>query len=87
MNNKIKELSKNISLFAISSLIPKILTFLLIPIYTRYLNPSDYDYADLINTTSLLLVPIFTIDIQDAVMRFAMNKKYEKLLENNEITE
>lgn len=78
MNNKIKELSKNISLFAISSLIPKILTFLLIPIYTRYLNPSDYDYADLINTTSLLLVPIFTIDIQDAVMRFAMNKKYEK---------
>lgn len=78
MNEKAKYLVKNVILFTISSFIPKILSFLLIPLYTNYLSTGEYGVFDLIITTSSLLVPIFTLDIQDAVMRFAMDNKYKK---------
>lgn len=78
MKDKTKFLFKNIFLFTISNFIPKLLTFLFIKIYTLKLSTADYGVSDLINTTAMLLIPIFTLDIQDAVLRFAMDKNYKK---------
>lgn len=75
---KINYLLKNILLFTISGFIPKILSFLLIPIYTSCLSTSDYGLSDLITTTVSLFIPIFTLDIQDAVLVYSMDKKYKK---------
>lgn len=76
MKSKYSYLSKNVLLFAISSFAPKLLSIILVPIYTGYLTTAEYGTADLITTTVALLIPIFTLDIQDAVMRFALDKKY-----------
>ena len=76
MKEKYRYLSKNVLLFSLNGFVPKIFIFILIPIYTRYLSTAEYGISDLINTTALLLVPIFTLDIQDAVMRFALDKNY-----------
>lgn len=78
MANKHKYLAKNVGLFSISSFVPKILAFILIPIYTNCLTTAEYGVSDLLTTTVSLLLPFFTLDIQDAVMRFALDKKYEK---------
>ena len=78
MNNKYSYLSKNVLLFTISGFVPKILSFLLVPIYTSRLTATEYGVSDLITTTVSLLIPIFTLDIQDAVMRFALDKAYKK---------
>lgn len=78
MKEKYKYLSKNILLFSLSGFVPKILSFLLVPFYTGILTTAEYGISDLINTTVLLLIPIFTCDIQDAVMRYAMDRDYEK---------
>ena len=78
MKNKFKYLLKNIFLFTVSNFVPKVLTFLLIKLYTSKLSPVDYGISDLINTTATLLIPILTLDIQDAVLRFAMDKKQKK---------
>ncbi len=78
MANKHKYLAKNVGLFSISSFVPKILSFVLIPIYTNCLTTAEYGVSDLLTTTVSLLLPFFTLDIQDAVMRFALDKKYEK---------
>ncbi|WP_416326825.1 oligosaccharide flippase family protein [[Eubacterium] hominis] len=78
MKEKYKYLSKNVLLFSISGFVPKILSFLLVPLYTGILTTKEYGISDLISTTVMLLLPIFTCDIQDAVMRFAMDKKYSK---------
>lgn len=78
MKNKIKYLTKNVSLFFISSFLPKVLSFFLIPLYTYYLSTTDYGTYDLIITTSSLLVPIFSLCIQDAVMRYGMDKNAKK---------
>lgn len=78
MASKQSYLAKNVLLFSISSFVPKILSVILIPLYTNYLTTAEYGVSDLIVTTVSLVLPIFTLDIQDAVMRFALDKKYDK---------
>lgn len=80
MNNgsKYGYLAKNTVLFTISSFGSKILVFLLVPLYTSILSTSDYGIADLITTTSTLLIYVFTINIADSVLRFAIEQKTEQ---------
>lgn len=78
MASKQKYLAKNVLLFSVSGFVPKLLSIILIPLYTSYLTTAEYGVSDLISTTVSLLIPIFTLDIQDAVMRFALDKNYDK---------
>lgn len=78
MASKQKYLAKNVLLFSIGGFVPKILSIILIPLYTSFLTTAEYGISDLITTTVSLLLPIFTLDIQDAVMRFALDKSYDK---------
>lgn len=73
-SSKYGYLAKNTLLFAISSLGSKILIFLLVPLYTNILSTNDYGVADLVITTSNLLVYIFTLEISSAVLRFAIER-------------
>lgn len=76
MQNKYKALSKNVVLFTISNFGSKLISFLLIPLYTLYLTTSDYGTADLVTTTVSLLIPVLTVNVQDAVLRFSLDKRY-----------
>lgn len=78
MKSKYAYLSKNIILFSVSGFVPKLLSLILVPIYTSCLSTAEYGVSDLITTTVSLLIPIFTLDIQDAVIRFALDKDYKK---------
>lgn len=75
---KYKTLSKNTLLFGLSSFGSKIISFLLVPLYTSILSTAEYGIADLITSTAALLIPILTLDIQDAVLRFAIDEKNDK---------
>ena len=74
MKSKYSYLSKNVLLFSISNFVPKLLSFILIPIYTSCLTTEEYGVSDMILTTVSMLLPIFTLDIQDEVLRFAIDK-------------
>lgn len=78
MESKHKYLAKNTLLFAVSSFVPKVLAFFLIPIYTDCLTTEEYGIADLISTTVELAIPIFTLTIYDAVLRFILSERYKK---------
>lgn len=78
MKNKYKYLLKNVGLLLISNFGSKILSFILIPIYTSILSTSEYGTYDLYNTTVALLVPIFTLNIVEAVMRFSLEKHNDR---------
>ena len=71
--SKYKYLAKNTGLLTISSFGSKILGFLLVPLYTNKLSTSDYGRVDLISTTVSFLIPILTINIASAVMRFSID--------------
>lgn len=67
-------LLKNIGLLTVSNFGTKILSFLLVPLYTRFLSTGAYGTYDLFNSTIMLLIPILTIQISDGVLRFALDK-------------
>ncbi len=75
---KYRDLSKNTILFTINSFGSKLISFLLVPLYTYVLSTNDYGTADLITSTVQLLVPVLTLNIQDAVLRFSLDKEYDK---------
>lgn len=75
MKGKYKKLSLNVFLFSISSFGQKILAFLLVPLYTNYLSLSQYGTIDLLTTTISLIIPILTLNIAEAVMRFTIDDK------------
>lgn len=78
MDKKNKSLIKNIGLFTIGSFGSKILSFLLVPLYTAVLTTTEYGSVDLITSTASLLTPILLLSIFDATLRFGMDSNYKK---------
>ena len=77
MNRAYKKLGINVLLFAISSFGTKIIGFLLVPLYTSYLTTTEYGTADMLYTILNILIPVFSLDIADAVIRYVLDKKYK----------
>lgn len=73
-----KYLFKNIGLLTLSSFATKLLSFFLVPLYTNILTTTEYGTYDLFNTTIGVLIPILTLNIQESVMRFTLDKKYSQ---------
>lgn len=72
--NKYIRLIKNISVFAVGTFTSKLLVFLLTPFYTRMLSTEQFGVVNLIVDTSNLILPIATICITDAVIRFGLDR-------------
>ena len=78
MNQKNKRLFGNVGILAISNFSTKILSLLLVPLYTSILTTEEYGVFDLVVTTVELLIPILTLNISDAVMRFLLDTQKNK---------
>lgn len=76
--SKEKELIKNTLIYAVGNIGSKLLTFILIPIYTKYLKEADVGYFDIIVNTALLLLPMITFQISDGIYRFIIKTDDEK---------
>lgn len=76
--NKYKYLIKNIGLLTLSSFTTKLLSFFLVPLYTNILTTAEYGTYDLFNTTIGVLLPILTLNIQESVIRFALDKSCDR---------
>ena len=75
---KYSYLLKNIGLLALSSFGTKVLSFLLIPLYTSVLSTSDVGIYDNYTTTVTLMLSVLTMNVSEAVMRFTLDPKKEK---------
>lgn len=78
MANRYKYLFKNIGLLTLSSFATKLLSFFLVPLYTNILTTIEYGTYDLFNATIGVLLPILTLNIQESVLRFTLDKKYSR---------
>lgn len=72
--NKYKNLFNNTLIFAIGNMGSKLISILMVPLYTFYLTTSEYGSVDLITTTVSMLLPVISLSVFDAVLRFAMDK-------------
>ena len=73
---KIQNLTKNTVLFMISNFSTKIISFLLVPLYTYVFSTSEYGTVDLMTTVVQLLIPVLTLNIQEAILRYGLDTNY-----------
>ncbi len=73
---KYKKLFSNTLAMGLGQFSSKLLSFLLVPLYTSVLSTEEYGTYDLIITTVTMLTPFLTLVISEAVMRFCMDKSY-----------
>lgn len=76
--NKYQKLAGNTLIFAIGSFGMKFLSFILVRLYTAFMSKAEYGTAELLVQTVNMLYPIVTLSMADAVIRFGMDKGYDK---------
>lgn len=64
--------------YFLSSILTKGLSILLLPIYTRYLNPTDYGILQSLNSVALFLPVILSLSLDSAFGRFFHDYKNDK---------
>lgn len=73
--SKQKELVKNTIILFIGKIATQLLVFFLLPLYTKYLNPADYGYIDLVLTYIQLLIPIVILELDMGVFRYLIDNR------------
>ena len=70
-----RDLIKNTLIISIGKFSTKLVTFLLLPLYTSILSTSEYGEFDLLNTISIFLIPVITLQMDEAMFRFLIDAK------------
>ena len=81
-----KEFAKNTIILFIGKFATQLSSFLLIPLFTHFLQPDDYGWVDLLQTYISLLVPVLTIRMDSAVFRFLIDTRKDEKKSNVIIT-
>ena len=64
--------------YFVGTVLGKIITFLMVPIYTHVLAPEDYGAADLAYTMAVMLVSIAFMELWTGLLRFSYDVKTEE---------
>jgi len=67
MFKKLLILSKHSFIYGLGAMASKLITFLLLPLYTRYLTPSDYGILEIFGTTRGILAIIYIMGLSSAL--------------------
>lgn len=78
MNNRSKKLMTDVVMFSISNFGSKVLVFLLVPLYTATLSTEEYGIADLFSVSINLLLPLLTLAVTEATLRFLLDDESDK---------
>lgn len=73
-----KTLFKNSLLFALGNMGVKLISFIMVPLYTNVLSLKEYGAIDIMLTVSMLLSPLLMGNIQESVMRFLLDKNADR---------
>ena len=76
--NKYRLLAINTVVFTLGSFGSKIISLLLNNLYTRHISPNDMFKKSMLETLALFLIPVFTFAITESVIRFGLDKHYNK---------
>lgn len=76
--NKNKELVKNTAIISVGKMCTQFFTFLLLPLYTAFLSTEEYGAVDLVSSYVQLLIPIVTLQMDQAIFRFLIDQRKNK---------
>ena len=68
---RLTSLAKDTAIYGISSIIGRMLNWLLVPLYTQYLMPADYGIVTELYAYAAFLLIIYTYGMETAFFRFS----------------
>ncbi|MBQ2974733.1 MAG: flippase [Clostridia bacterium] len=77
-NGKYKKLAKNTVVFMVGNFGSKLISFVIVPLYTYVLTTEEYGIIDLFTTTINLILPFMILGLNEAVLRFLAGKEMKK---------
>ena len=78
MYDQLKRLAKHSAIYGLGGLVSRVLAVLLLPLYTRYLSPSDYGSIETLIALSAVLLAVLRAAIQNAFFRFYFDARDEE---------
>lgn len=75
--NKYQKLVNNTLIFAVGTLGAKLLSFVLVRLYTGCMSTEQYSTADLLYQAVNVLYPVVTFSMADSIIRFGLDKAYD----------
>lgn len=78
MEYKSRRLINNTIIFMIGNIGSKFIQFFLVPLYTYTMTTEQFGISEVVLTASNLLMPVFSVSIADGLLRFGLDKSYEK---------
>ncbi len=76
--NRYKTLFSNTLILGLGTFGSKILTILLMRLYTSYLTPAEYGVLDLVIQAVNLIIPLVSLGMNNAVLRFSMDGETDR---------
>lgn len=70
ISKEIKFLLTHSSIYGLGTVVSRVIAFVLLPLYTRYLTPADYGILETIDITTAMIGLVVTIGISQALSRF-----------------
>lgn len=70
MLHKFRELAKNLAVYGLGDVAISLVSFLLLPLYVRYLTPADYGVLGLLGSIEVIAKIAFRMGLDGAFMRF-----------------
>ena len=67
------QLAKNTAIISIGKCATQLITFFLLPLYTKLLTTEEYGIVDLLNSLVVFILPIATLQVEQAVFRFLID--------------
>ena len=77
-NNREKKFIKNTIIIFLSKFCTQFLSFILLPLFTTLLSTEEYGYFDLYSTYAWLLAIFLTLQLENGMFRFLIDKREDK---------
>lgn len=72
---KYRNLAVNVVLFAANAMATKLISFVLVPLYTYFMSAGEYGLTDMSLTVISLLTPLVTLDIAESAVRYIVGDR------------
>lgn len=78
MSRRNVELMKNTIILSIGQIVPKLIAIFVLPLLTTFLTKRDYGLYELTLSIASFLIPLLSVQIQQGVFRFLIEKERDK---------
>ena len=71
--NRAMQMLRNLGIYAVGSIGSRLMTFLLVPIYSFFIAPSEFGYYDICFAAIMLMLPLITMQLREGAFRFLLD--------------